>query len=250
MMNMKKILKSLLASLLIFSIQTNLSAKKEYTVEEILNAYIESNDGMENIESVRSIRIIGKTEGTDGNEYDFVLMKKRPDLMRMSIRYEMIEYHMGYDGKNTWKSLANPKREQTAEMNDAESEQFLRDTQFESPLVNSKEKGLEISYLGTEKVKGVNCHVLKVEGKSTHDNHLVYLHLTEFRETLLKRTNEVRGKTQVSETYFSGYQKNHGIWFAYRVETQVDGETISKMNIDSVDVNVGVMNSYFKKPRS
>ncbi|MDX2109379.1 MAG: hypothetical protein SFY80_03970 [Verrucomicrobiota bacterium] len=224
------------------------------TAEALVDAYIEANGGKDHIKTISSVRMIGKV--TEDNEqskgaitYDVVLIKKRPSLRRMILRWQGRAIHIGYNGETAWRRIVGENAAETTIITGKDAEQFAADSQFDGPLVHWQERSIKLELLGLDMIGRSECYVLR----TTETNGTVtdtYIDTRTFTELKVVNERSVDGKVEKIETLMSGYRKYDSIWLAMRIQRSVNGKISSDMVVESVDINFGVFNDYFDPPKT
>jgi outer membrane lipoprotein-sorting protein len=98
-----------------------------------------------------------------------------------------------------------------------------------------------------EKLDGVDAYLLKVT-KSGGDETQVYVSATTY--FIIKTVGKVQanGQTIDSEVNFSNYKAVDGLYFPFTVETASPMGGMMQVDTTSVELNVPVDPSLFKKP--
>ncbi|HJZ13057.1 MAG TPA: hypothetical protein VJ521_12945, partial [Acidobacteriota bacterium] len=72
------------------------------TAEEIVSKHIEAEGGLEKLKALESMKVTGKLTAHGGMEAPFVVIKKRPDKVRMEFTMQGLTGVSAYDGKSGW----------------------------------------------------------------------------------------------------------------------------------------------------
>ncbi len=116
------------------------------------------------------------------------------------------------------------------------------------PLINWKEKGSQVEYLGTEDVDGTQAHKMKVVRKNG-DVAYVYLDPDHFLEIRILSQRTEQGNQVEIETDLSDYEKVNGVFVPFSIESAPKGSADKqKIIIDKAEGNVPVDETPFKMP--
>jgi hypothetical protein len=134
-------------------------------------------------------------------------------------------------------------------------EDDLRDLQiasdFDGPLVDYKEKGNTVEYLGHDIVDGDDALRLKVTLKN---GDLVYYYLDPdtFLEIRTETQEFIRGSVKESQTDMGSYKPVNGVMYPYSITTgpKNDPSNAATTTIDKIEVNTSIPESDFAVPAS
>lgn len=211
-------------------------------VDAILAAISEANGGAENLESVRSLRVVG-TIGSAEETYDFALIKKRPSKVRMTIMYKGRVVESGYNGEQAWRRVTVGTQEQ---VQDIEMDEFGLEIDFDGPLMGEAVGGEVITFEGTQREGRLEYYILKVL-RPSGDYSLHHIDTRTFREARVEYFTA--GETVPnSVSHFEDYFQERGVWFA-RLMRRVNPDGVEEtVKISGLDMNAGIFNSSFEKP--
>lgn len=215
--------------------------------ESLIEKYIQANGGLEHVKSVNSIRLIGKVEEGD-IIYDVVLIKKRPNYRRMILRWLGRSIHMGFNGSKAWRFLSTPAGEMEQPMTDSEIAQFIADSQFDGPLVEWQSHQLQLNLVGLAILGRQECYVLDTVttgGKHTR----LFIDAKHFTE-LRVETRSSPDSPDLQITSLSEYKQVNSIWLAMKIDRYTNDKLVSRMSIETAELNFGVFDDYFDLPQS
>ena len=221
------------------------------TADELISKNIEARGGLDKIRAIQSIRLTGKlaTKGRFGaRDLGYVLLMKRPELLRTELTLQGMTAIRAYDGKDAWRISPFRGRVDPEMMSADEMKTMQLSADIDGPLVDYKAKGNTVEYLGTEDVDGTEAHKLKVTFKSG-DVRYIYLdpdYFLEIRETDVIR---IRGAEQVQETDVGNYEQVNGVYFPFALDSgEKDAPKDTSITIEKADVNVDLDDSLFHFP--
>lgn len=222
----------------------------EMTLDAIVEAYLRANGGRESIEAIQSVRITGRieeytAEGVTRSE--LVVLKKRPDYRRILLKRGGDIIHLGYDGTAAWRAVERPGVGfRLLEMGAEEARTFARDSEFDGALLRLEEAGIKADLLGLERVGDHACHRLRLtypDGEVA----VLYVDREEFKEIQVVRP--VEGEEPGIARYLD-HEKRNGVWFPKQVERYKGDKLEATTTIETIDLNVGVLSSYFDAPQA
>jgi len=217
------------------------------TVDELIAKNIDARGGLEKIRSIQSVRLIGKIR-FDSRELPYVILMKRPEMMRSEFSMQGMTAIRAYDGKDAWRISPFRGRIDPEMMAADETKQMKLNADIDGPLIDYKAKGNTVEYLGTEDVDGTDAHKLKVTF-NTGDIRYIYLDPDYFLEIRNVDITRIRGAEEVQETDLGNYEQVNGVYFPYAIESGAkDAPKDSSLEIEKTEVNVNLDDSLFHFP--
>ncbi|MDX1645130.1 MAG: hypothetical protein R3244_12315, partial [Thermoanaerobaculia bacterium] len=181
-----------------------------------------------------------------GIEAPVVRIVKRPDMIRQEFTIQGMTGIQAYDGEQAWMYMPFMGQADPQPMPEDISEEFASQADIDGPLVDWKDKGIEIELVGKEEMEGTEVYHLQVTRANGNVEHH-FLDAEYFIPIKLTRTAEVQGMEQEVEMVFGDYKEIDGLMFPFSVE--VGGAQGSQgIIIDSVEVNAEVDDSVFEMP--
>ncbi len=219
---------------------------EHWTLAQVLEKVADSNGGMEAINKMTNVRLSGSIEG-ESNSYDFMLLKKRPDKLRMRFMYRGVAIENGYDGAIGWRRESRGEQSRV-ELLEGEDLVGLRlESDFDGPLIGEVPEGVSLILERIERIGRVDYFVIRVESPLRIADH--YIDSRTFRElkVVSSRTGK-NGEQQTSINHYEEYRKHGGIWVAHLVVRDLPDGSTEKIHIEKVEVNPGILDLVFKKP--
>ena len=233
---MKKIRLSLIAVAAMMSMQ----AVKAQTVDEIIDMNLKAMGGKEKMSSLKTVKMTGSLN-TQGNEISMVITRKQMVGSRADISVMGTENYVIVTPTKGWTFM--PVQGMTApdDMPEKQLESSQTQLDIQSPLLNYKEKGNTVEYLGKEKVDDDDCYKLKV----VYKNGVSTIFFISGKDNRLIKTSGKRnmnGQDVDFDSRYSNYKQNaDGFWFAYTISSTIQGET----NFDKIETNITVDDKIF-----
>lgn len=218
------------------------------TVDEIVAHYLKTIGGMEKIQAVSTLRRAGKYVGGGGFEAVVLQENKRGNRVREEFSLQGMTAINAYDGKTGWKIEPwNGKKDPEA-LGEEEMKSILEDSDFDGPLVNYKQKGNKVEFVGRDKFEGTDTLKLKVT-KPNGDIYVYYLDTDYYVPIKVDTRRIVRGAEREYETALGDYKEVNGWYLPFSIETNVKGsQDKSKIVFEKIEANVTIDDSRFQTP--
>lgn len=218
------------------------------TIEEVRAAFIQANGGQENIDSIVSVRAKGTVTPASGDDFKIVIVRKRPQMKRVSMIFDGYAVHRGYNGLESWMMMQRDDGEQRiAALEGDEKEQFEADPYHIDLLFFEPDADLHHQLNGVEYVGRVPCYV--VESKATQMHRIAYLDSRSFRVPKIITISEDAEGNEVRTTQsLTNYERVHGIWVAKAVERESASGDLVRVEFSEVEINDGIFNDVFERP--
>lgn len=219
--------------------------------DEIVSRHTEALGGKENIAKLQSLRLVGKiTFGSGDFSIDLVFMTllKREGMIREEASLQGLTAISAYDGKSGWQVQPFQGRKEPERSSPDDSKTLAQNADFEGPLVNWKEKGLTVAYLGQEDVDGTAAHKLKVT-RPSGDFEYDFLDADYFLVIRREKHNFTRGTEQVDEFDYGNYERVAGVWIPFSIESGPKGQPRGqRMTVQRAEANPTFADAMFQFP--
>jgi hypothetical protein len=216
-------------------------------VQRILERYTETLGGPRAVAALSSLSIEG-TQVQGGTSYQFLMRKKRPDSIRYRLNAGETSIVCGYNGRQGWQRTKVGGEVTIADLSTDQLAALREEADFDSPLFRHLEKSWNvISLVGNEQIDDTHVTVLEIKkfGKP-----FARYYLNSRSGVILKRVQILSDGTLGLETLYRDYRKVDGYQFAFEVENRVGDEQVSLVQIETIEVNPGLLSFYFEKPRN
>jgi outer membrane lipoprotein-sorting protein len=216
-----------------------------YSLLRILQRYTQAYGGVRDADALSSLSVEG-TIVQDGQTFDFVMRKKRPDSMRYRLKSNQNSVLTGYNGQQAWMRVET-NGEVSIQVLEGEAKRALqKQAQFDSPLFRHLETGEnKLRLLEQTTLNGRGVYIIEVIDADQLVSHY-YLDTATARLVCLNQM-DADGELSI-QTLYRDYREIEGYPFAYEIETIVRGETVSLAKVTMIDVNPGLLSFYFKPP--
>jgi len=218
------------------------------SVDEIVGHYLKTIGGMQKIQAVQTLRRTGNYIGGGGFEAVITQENKRGNSVREEFSLQGMTAINAYDGKTGWKIEPwNGKKDPEA-LGEAEMKSIVADADFDGPLVNYKQKGNKLEFIGMDRFEGTDTFRLKLT-KPNGDVYIYYLDTDYYVPIKVDTKRIVRGAEREYETALGDYKEVAGWYLPYSFETNVKGsQDKSKIVYEKIDANVPIDDQRFEMP--
>src|ERR1700756_5183535 len=169
------------------------------TAEELVNKNIQAKGGIDKIKAIKSVRMTGKLNIGGGMVAGSMKENEGPNLIRETFTLQGMTAVTAYDGATGWQIQPFGGHKDPELMGEDDLKDLLLDADFDGPLVDYKEKGNPIEYLGHDVVDGDDALRLKVTLKNG-DIVYYYLDPDTFLEIRTEKLQFVRGAARENVT--------------------------------------------------
>lgn len=216
------------------------------TAKDIIDQHLTAIGGTAHWEALKTM----KTEASmsmQGMSFNGTISAKYPNKQLVEIDINGSKITQAYDGETAW--WINPMMgSTTAQKMPEEMAGAMTGQEFESPLLNYKEKGHSVELLGEKPVEGVDSYEIRLTKKSG-DVELYYFDKDSYLN-ILKATKITTGPTagQMVETFFSDYQEVDGLVIPFQLEVKMGGQTAQSITFKSISLNDDLGDELFAYP--
>ena len=220
------------------------------SADELVNKNIQAKGGVDKIKAIKSVRITGKLSGGGGFTAAVGQENQRPNLVRETFALQGMTAVTAYDGATGWQIQPFGGHKDPELMGEDDMKDLLLDADFDGPLVDYKEKGNTVEFLGHDVVDGDDALRLKVTLK---DGDIVYYYLDP--DTYLEIRKEVqefiRGSVRESVTEMGSYKPVAGVMYPYSISQGAKANPAAQTTtVEKIEVNVNINPADFAVPAS
>jgi hypothetical protein len=214
------------------------------TVNEVIARHIDARGGLAKLRAVQTLRLTGKLllSHEEGRvlEASWGQIYQRNNKTRIEFTLQGLTDVDAYDGHEAWHFSPFQGRREAERTTEDETALLAADADFEGPLVDWREKGHVVEYLGTEDVDGTEAHKLRVTRKNGNIDY-VYLDPDTFLLIRTLQVARVRGAEHVVETDFGSYEQVAGVWFPFSIDAgPQNAPRDARIVVERAEVNVTV----------
>ena len=220
------------------------------TADELVSKNIEAKGGIEKIKAIKSVRVTGKLSGGGGFTATTTQENQRPNLLRETISLQGMTAITAFDGKTGWQIQPFGGHKDPEFLGEDDLRDLLLDADFDGPLVDYKEKGNTVEYLGHDVVDGDDALRLKVTLKN---GDIIYYFLDP--DTFLEIRKEVqefiRGSVRESVVEMGSYKPVNGVMYPFSVSQGSKANPAQQTTTtEKIEVNVPIEGGDFAVPTS
>lgn len=218
------------------------------TAEEIVARYIKTVGGMEKIQAVKTLRRAGKFTGGGGFEAAVIEENKRPNMVRQEFSLQGLTGVNAYDGKTGWKIEPWQGKKDPEPLGEEEMKQILEASDFDGPLVNYRQKGNKVEFVGMEPVEGTDAFKLKVT-LANGDVRYYYMDTDYYVPIKIETRRMIRGAEREYETTLGDYKEVAGWYLPHSVESNMKGSpNKTEVTYEKIEANVPISDGRFGLP--
>ena len=219
------------------------------TLDELVAKNIEAKGGAQAVHALQSLRRTGTMLVNEGKiRLDYAQTKKRPLEVRTEATLQGMTAVQAFDGKEGWQISPFQGRKDPERMSADDVKALMEDAEMDGPLVDWKEKGSTIEYVGREDVDGTDAYKIKVTRKNG-DINFVYLDPDHFLEIRILSQRIQQGALVETETDLGDYEKINGVFVPTSIDAGGKGDADKqKIVIDKAEGNVPVDDTVFHFP--
>src|SRR6202140_1434910 len=221
-----------------------------YSAEELVAKNIMAKGGIEKLHAIRSVRLTGKLVLNGGMlQLDYVALIKRPEFVRYEAKLQGLTQVQAFDGSQAWQINPFMGRKDLEKLSADDAKGMGEDAaDVIGALVDYKEKGYRLDYLGTEDVDGTEAHKLRVT-RANGDVIYVYLDPDYFLEVRTVNRRIEHGVPHETVIDYGDYEKVDGVYFPFAQESGPKGSTNrQKVQFDKAEANVTADDVVFHFP--
>lgn len=218
------------------------------TADDLVAKCVKALGGADQIRAITALRRTGRSIGEGGSEVPVVTLTKRPYRFRQEYTTQGLTGITAYDGKVGWKIQPWEGKKDPEPLDEEEMKSVMEDADFDGPLVDSREKGISIDYVGMEPVEGSDTYKLKVTLPDS-DFYYYFLDADYFVPIEVETHRMIRGEERVYETSLGDYKEVSGWYLPFSTESNVKGSQDKwKESFDSIQANIPLNDSLFTRP--
>ena len=216
-------------------------------VGDVLQIYYKNTfGGADNWQKVESLLIKGKLLTPEGESYEFVNYRKKPDLNKTVVYLEnKHKFVTCFDGNDAWQLMTFESGVPESMPTD-KSIDFIRDSWLGGHLLSPLLPGKTIEMLGSSKtIGGKLCRQIKIS-LPNEQSYIISLGAKHY-QVAEETVSTVDGSKRYVEQ--SDFRLVSGIITPFKSKVYSDGALIQEQVLESVEVNQGVMPWMFRRPQ-
>jgi hypothetical protein len=220
------------------------------TAEELVNQNTQAKGGSDKIKAIQSLRVTGKFEGGGGFTAAIGQVNVRPNLVRETFSLQGMTAVQAYDGTTGWQIQPFQGHKDPELMGEDDLRDLVLDADFDGPLIDYKEKGNAIEYLGHDQVDGDDTLRLKITLKNG-DIIYYYLDPDTYLEIRKEIQQTIRGAVRTRIVDLGSYKPVAGVMYPYSIAVGSKSSPGTQVyTAQKVEANVTVDHADFALPAS
>lgn len=183
-----------------------------------------------------------------GKTVPVLVLRKRPNRLRQETAFDGGTVIAAFDGRTAW--AINPFRGTDAprRLTGAEAEDAAAQADFDGPLVDPAAHGFTVALAGAEAVDGRQAYRLTLT-KPDAPGHDFLIDAATWLEIRSVTTTRQDGRPVTLDTDFDDYRSVDGVMVPFRVRTSMDGQAVSVMQVERVELGVRIPDAVFGMPK-
>ncbi len=215
------------------------------SLDDVLKEHF-SSIGQDKVTTLNDMKTTGRMVQM-GLEIPFIQMSARPNFIRVEGTLQGLTFIQTYNGTEGWNLNPFTGATEPQPFSEDELKSMKYQADMDGMLWNWKEKGYTVTLEDKQDVEGTDCYQVKLV--TVEDD--TFTHYIDSESYMLIRTNakvKVQGNETEADTYYSNYKQVEGMAIPGKVETKMDGQTLSTIIMDTIEINVGLDKALFGKP--
>jgi hypothetical protein len=212
------------------------------TAEELVVKNTEARGGLEKLHAIQTLRLSGKLIVNGGMiELGYVALVKRPQSIRYEAQLQGLTQVQAFDGSQAWQIDPFEGRKDPEKLSADDAKGMGEDAaDFLGPLIDYREKGYKLDYLGTEDVDGTQAHKVRLT-RPNGDLIFVYLDPDFYLEIRTVSRRIEHGVPNETVTDYGDYEKVNGVYLPLAQESGPKGSADrQKVQFDTAEANVTI----------
>jgi len=218
------------------------------TLGTILQNYRNAIGGKKAWDQMDSFKVSGNMESM-GTVFKTTVVYKRPDMCRLDFTAKNMNFVESYDGTTPWQVGIAARTSEPKPLQGKRAEELKQTCDFDGPLVDYKDKGIDLEYEGKEEIDDKTGYKIKV----TYENSSVdiyYLDEKTYLPFMVMGTTSIKDKSIKSTTHIGDFLQTGDIKIAYFYEFELEGIPQNEIfRVTSVEINPEIKKGYFSMPR-
>jgi outer membrane lipoprotein-sorting protein len=213
-------------------------------VDDLVARNVLAKGGTDKLQAVRTMKQTAHitSQGMTGT---ITVYGKRPNLVRQEIVVAGQRIVNAFDGTTAWSINPLMGSPEPKAITGPQADDIKMQADFDSPLVDYKEKGYELEFVGQETLGTRKVFHLKLTSKE-HRVQQLYLDA----ETNLEIKIVGDSQTGPVENELSDYREIQGLKLPFMMRTVAAGNVVSQIVVDSVELNPKIDDTMFKMPKA
>ncbi|RMH16038.1 MAG: hypothetical protein D6696_19225 [Acidobacteria bacterium] len=225
------------------------AAENELTLEQVIAKNLEARGGREALKAVQSVRMTGTLRSPVGGfEGPLTVELKRPKKMHFELDIQGTKVINAYDGETGWYVMPMMTGSDAPQkMAEDQLKQAIDQADFDGPLVDWREKGLEVELLGKDELEGTPVYKIRVTD-AAGDSRTLYLDAEYFLELREDSVLTAQGNEINVTTVLGDYKEVGDLMMAHSIEQHFNGNHVSTVTFEHIELNPEIPDEHFAMP--
>ncbi|MBI3476485.1 MAG: hypothetical protein HY010_12200 [Acidobacteria bacterium] len=220
------------------------------TADELISKNIQAKGGIDKIKAIKSLRQTGKLDLGGGFRAQGMQENMRPNMVRETFTIQGMTAVQAYDGSTAWQIQPFQGHKDPELMGEDDLRDMQLDSDFDNPMVDYKEKGNTVEYLGHDVVDGDDALRLKVTLKNA-DILYYYLDPDTFLEIRKEVQQFIRGSVRERVVDFGSYKPVNGVMYPFSISIGTKSNPGAQtLTVEKVEANTAIDPADFAVPAS
>lgn len=216
------------------------------SAEEIIQKYSDAMGGLDAFKKVQTVKITGVVTA-QGMDLPLTIQIINGRAMRTDAEVMGQFITNVYKDGSGWKINPFAGAETATDVEGKELLDFKAQANLVSILMDYKNLGHHVEYIGPEEVEGVKTHKLKLTPKDDGNSTFYYISTDNNYIVKTVTNREFQGQTVEAETFFSEVKEFGGLKFTMVRTQKMGGQTIQVITFNDIALNVPVDDKIFDK---
>jgi len=221
------------------------------TVYELIEKNVHARGGIDKLRAIRSLRFEGSLQVAGGDssfELGYMQFHRRGGGYRTEASLQGLTAVTAWDGKDAWQIQPFQGRKDPERLAADQAKGLAQSADIDGPLVDWRDKGHKVEYMGTQDVDGTLAHKIKIK-LADGDTQYVYLDPEYFLEIRSSTLTTVRGVEFEQENDLGNYEQVAGVYLPFSIESGQKGQPKDqKITIRKAEANVALDDFLFAYP--
>jgi hypothetical protein len=220
------------------------------TADELVAKNLQAKGGIDKIKAIKSTRYTARLDLGGGFTAKASQENMRPSLVRETFAIQGMTAVQAYDGSAGWQIQPFQGHKDPELMGEDDLRDMLLDSDFDGALVDYKEKGNTVEFLGHDIVDGDDALRLKVTLKNG-DIVYYYLDPDTFLEIRKEIQQFIRGSVRERIVDLGSYKPVSGVMYPFSIAVGSKSNPGSQtFTVEKMEVNVSIDAADFALPAS
>lgn len=220
------------------------------TADELVSKNIQAKGGMDKMKAIKTVRVSARLHAGGGFTAAIGQENERPNMLRETFSLQGMTAVTAFDGTTGWQIQPFGGHKDPEFLGEDDVRDLQLDIDLDGPMVDYKEKGNTVEYMGHDVVDGDDALRLKVTLKNG-DTVYYFLDPDTYLEIRREVQENIRGSVRESVAEFGSYKPVAGVMFPFSVSQGSKANPAeSTTTIEKIEVNVPIDKADFAVPAS